>query len=161
MIRVRRMNSEDTAALHHIHTEAVQQVCAAMVDLNAVAAWLHGRTPEGYLRAADEDGETFLVAFKEPDQLVGFASWREEELVSLFVDPQFHGRGIGRKLFAACEKDAEKSGYAILRLNSTLNAQSYYEAIGFRPIRMGYHEKRGQRIPHVEMVRGTQPTVIE
>jgi ribosomal protein S18 acetylase RimI-like enzyme len=153
MVRIRRMNVKDAPGMHRVHLDAVQQVCAASVSPGVVQAWLYRRSPAGYLRAADKGGEIFWVAVDESDRIVGFASWRENELVGLFVDPQLHGRGIGRKLFDTCEKDAEENGYKITRLNSTLNAQTYYEALGFQTIREGFREMHGQRIPHIEMVR--------
>jgi len=87
------------------------------------------------------------------NQIFGFGSWRGDDLVALYVDPQMHGRDVGRRLFTACETDARENGRSITRLNATLNATSYYEALGFRKVRDGYNEKRGQRIPHIEMIR--------
>lgn len=150
---VRRMSSEDAQDMHRIHTEAVTGVCAAFVEPAAVAAWLHGRTAEKYVEAADTGGETFWIAALEDGSVIGFASWRRDELVSLFVDPAHHDRGVGQALFEACEKDAAENGHALRRLIATLNAVSYYEARGFRQVRESYRVKQGQRIPHIEMTR--------
>lgn len=150
---IRRMSPRDAAGMHRIHTRAVTAVCAAFVEPAAVEAWLHGRTAEKYVEAADTGGETFWIAALEDGSVIGFASWRRDELVSLFVDPAHHGRGVGRALFDACEKDAAKNGHAPRRLIATLNAVSYYEALGFRQLRKSYREKQGQRIPHIEMTR--------
>ena len=150
---IRRMSPGDAADLHRIHTQAVTAVCADYVEPAAVAAWLHGRTAEKYVEAADTGGETFWIAALEDGSVIGFASWRQDELISLFVDPAHHGRGVGRALFDACEKDAAENGHAPGRLTATLNAVSYYEALGFRQIRESYREKQGQRIPHIEMTR--------
>ena len=76
-----------------------------------------------------------------------------DDLVSLFVDPAHHGRGIGRALFDACENDAAENGHGLRRLTATLNAVSYYEARGFRQLRESYRVNQGQRIPHIEMTR--------
>lgn len=147
------MRPEDTIGMHKLHTESVRRVCAPLLEPDIVQAWLHGRTPDGYLRAADEEGERFWIALDDSDRVVGFASWRDDELMALFIAPRSQGRGIGRKLFTACADDAEKNGWAIIRLDSTLNAQSYYEAMGFRRVRESYREKYDKRIPLIEMVR--------
>jgi len=149
---IRRMRDADTVAMHEVHTKAVRRVCARLLDSDIVDAWLCGRTPAGYLAAAEQGGERFWVAANE-EQVIGFASWRREELLSLFIDPDIQGRGLGRLLFAVCENDAIENGNAILRLNSTLNARTFYAALGFQEIREGYTEKRNKRIPHVEMSR--------
>ena len=149
------MRQADTIGMHDVHTHAVRQVCAPMLEATVVEAWLHGRTPEGYQRAAIEDGERFWIAIDDASGVVGFASWREDELIALFVLPEFQGCGIGRKLFVACEEDARDCGSRIVRLNSTLNAETYYEMLGFRRVRDGYQQKQNQCIPHIEMERTT------
>lgn len=150
---IRRMAPDDAADMHRIHTEAVTAVCAAFVEPAAVAAWLHGRTAEKYVAAAETGGEAFWIAALDDGSVIGFASWRGDDLVSLFVDPAYHGRGAGRALFEACEEDAAANGHRLRRLIATLNAISYYEARGFRQVRESYREKQGQRIPHIEMTR--------
>lgn len=152
MTDLRRMPPSDASGMNEVHTEAVRRICTAHVTPAVVEAWLAGRTPEGYARAAQE-GESFWVAVDKGNQIFGFGSWRGDELAALYVDPQIHGRGIGRGLFTACETDARENGLSFTRLNATLNATSYYEALGFRKVRDGYNEKRGQRIPHMEMIR--------
>lgn len=146
------MEEGDTADMHRLHVAAVRQVCAKTVTPAVVEAWLHGHAPEIYLRAACL-GEAFWVAVESADRIVGFASWRADEIVGLYVHPEFYGQGIGQALFTACEDDAAANGHAIVRLSSTLNARSFYEALGFRYVKDGYREKRGQRVPYVEMVR--------
>lgn len=149
----RPMRDADATGMHDVHTRAVRQVCARMVEPHTVEAWLHGRTPKGYLRAADEGGEAFWIAVSDNGEIAGFASWREDELVSLFVDPERERRGLGHRLFATCEEDASKNGHKIVRLISTLNAQTFYESLGFTAEGEGHTEKRGVRIPHIEMRR--------
>ena len=147
------MESGDTVGMHDVHSHAVRQVCAQHLKPPVVEAWLHGRTPEGYQRAADDEGERFWVALNSEDRVVGFAGWRGDELTALFVLPECHGRGIGSELFQACEEDARNHGLQIVRLDTTLNAVRFYEQFGFHQLREGYREKRGQRIPHMEMER--------
>ncbi len=150
---IRLMSPDDAEDMHRIHTAAVTAVCAEFVEPAAVDAWLHGRTAEKYVEAADTGGETFWIAALDDGPVIGFASWRGDELVSLFVDPAYHGRGVGHALFDACEHDAAKNGHTPRRLTATLNAVSYYEARGFRQVRESYRQKQGQKIPHIEMTR--------
>ena len=147
------MQEEDVNGIHQVHTQAVSKVCSAFLTDEAVNAWLFGRTPQGYLVAANDHGESFWVAYDAKFGVIGYASWYEDELISLFVSPSFCGQGIGRQLFEACEADAKSKNFEIRRIKSTLNAQSFYEILGFREIKKGFDIKRGQRIPHVEMER--------
>ncbi len=153
MIEIRRMKKSDVADMHALHSRAITQVCGAHLDAAIVEAWLHGRTPAGYLTAAEEEGEKFWVAVGEAGRVVGFASWREDELMALFVEPASQGGGIGGLLFNACSDDARAQGRRLRRLDATLNAEGFYSNFGFRRVRVKSHEKRGQRIPFIEMER--------
>ena len=153
MDHIRRMRPDDVTALHAVHTLAVRQICAPFLKPAVVEAWLRGRTPEAYQRAAEEEGENFWVAVESDNHIVGFASWRDETLLALFTHPEHQRRGIGRDLFAICEQDALEHGWKIIRLNATLNAKSFYEARGFKRLRMKYRERHNQRIPLVLMER--------
>ncbi len=150
---IRRMSPDDADGMHRVHTQAVTDVCAAFLKPAAVTAWLHGRTPEKYVQAADTGGEAFWIAALEDGSVIGFASWRKDELASLFVDPAWHGQGVGRALFDACEAEAAKSGHALRRLVAAVNAVTYYEALGFHAVRETYRVKNGHRIPQIEMTR--------
>lgn len=153
MFSIRRMQPEDVAILHKLHTLAVRRVCAPFLKPAVVEAWLRGRTPEAYQRAAEEEGENFWVAVESDNRIVGFASWRDETLLALFTHADYQGKGVGRTLLAACDDDAHKQGHAIVRLNATLNAESYYEAYGFRRTGTWNRERFGVLIPLVLMER--------
>lgn len=151
-IVIRPMRDEDAPAVHAIHDRAVSVTCAPLLPDAVVAAWLRDRSPEGYLRARDDHGERFWIAERRGLR-AGFASWRGAWLMALFVDPDHQGKGVGRKLLEACERDAAAHGEHIARLGSTLNAQGFYEGLGFRVTGEGYEEKFGERVPHLEMLR--------
>lgn len=53
-------------------------------------------------------------------------------LCSLFVDPKYHGEGIGRSLIVeAIERCASKMERSYVRVNSSANAVGFYRAMGF------------------------------
>ncbi|MEM7172751.1 MAG: GNAT family N-acetyltransferase [Pseudomonadota bacterium] len=152
MSTIRPFRPDDAEAMLGLHGEAITRCCAATLSPEAVTAWLSGRTPEGYLRAIAK-GERFWVATGADNAVIGFASWRDDELESLYVHPDHQGSGVGRALFAACEKDARACEQSLTKVSSTLNAQSFYESLGFHFISTGYWEKRGHRLPTIEMIR--------
>ena len=82
---VRRIRPEDVSAIHTIHTECLTRSLRERYSDEQLAAWLSRRTPEGYLRAC-ASGEHFFVAERQ-GVVVGFASWRDNELLALFVHP--------------------------------------------------------------------------
>jgi GNAT superfamily N-acetyltransferase len=59
------------------------------------------------------------------------------EMKRMFVYPQFHGKGVGRALGEAIVREAKRSGYAVMRLDTSvrqMEAQHLYASLGFRRI---------------------------
>ena len=137
-------------AIHDIHTECLTRTLSANYAPDQSAAWLKGRTPDGYLRAASA-GEKFFVA-EASGRAVGFASWEDDELLALFVHPDAQGRGLGVRLFEACLADALENGVAIVRVNAAHGAEAFYARRGFVSIGQGSVTKHGVIIEDTRMV---------
>lgn len=77
---------------------------------------------------------TECVFLKCSDSLIhGFILVQDYwNLSDLYVSPESHGKGLGKRLFLAakllCESNNEK-GY--IRVNSSLNAEQFYRNLGF------------------------------
>jgi L-amino acid N-acyltransferase YncA len=142
---VRRMRPEDVSAIHTIHTECLTRSLRERYSDEQVAAWLSGRTPEGYLRA-QASGERYFVAERE-GVVLGFASWQDNELLALFVHPDEQLKGVGTGLFAACVDDAVSEGRAITDVKATLNSIGFYERHEFTVVEEEAEIKRGVEIP--------------
>jgi GNAT superfamily N-acetyltransferase len=67
-------------------------------------------------------------------QIVGTATLRGEEIQSVFVDPQKHGKGYGRQLMVHLERQAVMRGFSGVSLNSSLTSQGFYQHLGYVPI---------------------------
>ncbi|MBD0273858.1 MAG: GNAT family N-acetyltransferase [Acetobacteraceae bacterium] len=152
-VAVRGMAEGDAEALHAIHGACLTGTLLGhgRYTSEQVEAWMAGRTPEGYLRAV-RDGERFLVAELE-GAVVGFASWRGGELLSLFVHPDHQGRGIGSALSLACFAAAARGGEPVGVVRAALGAEPFYRRHGFAVVGPGAAAKRGVGIPHTRMRR--------
>ena len=53
---------------------------------------------------------------------------------AFFVHPQFARRGLGRQLYAECERSAREMGFRRLELMATLPGEPLYSALGFRAV---------------------------
>ncbi len=77
-----------------------------------------------------------LVAVDETRRAVGSVSYiknegRNYELVYFFVDPDYHGNGVGKALMLRTLSDLRKKGVGLVTLYSTLSAGRFYEHLGF------------------------------
>ena len=60
---------------------------------------------------------------------------------AMFVDPQYHGKGIGRALAAMLIEQARTIGYIKMRLDTghrLFAAQTLYHSLGFQDIKPYY-----------------------
>ena len=91
--------------------------------------------PEGDLLLARCDGVVAgCVALHRLDG-------RACEMKRMFLEPRFHGLGIGRALGEAIIDAARESGYAVMRLDTSVRqaeAQALYTKLGFREIEPYY-----------------------
>ncbi|HEU0045470.1 GNAT family N-acetyltransferase [Sphingomonas sp.] len=146
LLTVREMREADTVDVHHIHTACLTTSLAADYSREALEAWMHGRSPEGYWRFANS-GETFRVAELD-GEIVGFANWSGDELRSLFIAPSHQRSGTGSTLFDACQQEAK-----LTFVKATLGAVGFYKRFSFTEVGRGFDLKRGVQLPHVAMRR--------
>ena len=154
-IRIRPMAVGDELAIHDIHSACLTRTLSSFYTPEQIVAWMKGRTPERYLKAA-ASGEKFLVA-EASSKLVGFASWEDDELFALFVHPDFQGCGVGSLLFKACGEDAAACGSSIIRVKAANGAASFYIDKGFSSIGRGSTEKHGVQIEDTRMIFDAVP----
>ncbi|MNV30467.1 Acetyltransferase [compost metagenome] len=64
--------------------------------------------------------------------IVATASLDRDVVRSVFVDPIYQGRGIGRELMARIQSIAIKDGITLLRVPSSITAEGFYASLGFK-----------------------------
>ncbi|RMM83084.1 GCN5-related N-acetyltransferase [Pseudomonas coronafaciens pv. striafaciens] len=67
--------------------------------------------------------------------IVGTASLDGHAVRSVFVDPDWHRRGVGRLLMEQIERVARGAGEERLVVPSSVTAQGFYAALGFKVVR--------------------------
>lgn len=89
----------------------------------------------------------YYVAECDEGSMVGCGGWSLErpgtgEVAPLLghvrhfgVSPTWIGRGVGRSIYSMCEEQARAAGVRRLECDASLNAEGFYAALGFRPVR--------------------------
>ncbi|WP_299640407.1 GNAT family N-acetyltransferase [uncultured Ruegeria sp.] len=76
------------------------------------------------------ENELILLCFMGT-KLVGTVGLRDNYLRSMFVDPGFQGRGLGKMLVARIEEEARQRAIPEMMLHSSLTAREFYLALGY------------------------------
>ena len=136
-MRIRIATSEDAKAIHELHTISVTKLCSKSYEPEIIHGWLEGRTPQGYKGILKNE----MYVLEEKGQIAGFSHVVPGEIVAIFVHPEFIRKGIGSALVKHAAKIAKTNWNGPVKIDSTLNAEPFYESLGF--VRIG--EQQGKR----------------
>ncbi|GGC94177.1 GNAT family N-acetyltransferase [Chelatococcus reniformis] len=73
------------------------------------------------------------------EAIIGTASLDGSVVRTMFIEPEYQGRGVGRNLMARVEHLAIENGVAVLAVPSSVTAEPFYAKLGFRAVRDSYH----------------------
>ncbi len=130
MAAIRPADADDLVAIHRIHRSAALGPDSMHRDDSGVKKWLSGRTPDSY--RAEMDSCDFVVA-EENSVVVGFGAIDigNGEITSVYVEPAFTRKGIGRAIVGTLEQTARRAGLGSVTLQAAGGALDFYEKIGY------------------------------
>lgn len=150
-LEIRRGNLADAAALAPLAVRIFNDTFAenplnAPEDMDAYIKEF--MSVEAFGRELTDENSTFFIA-EINREMAGYAKLQEhstEECVSdanpvelqrLYVDKNFHGKGIARELMDECFAEAKRKKYRTMWLGVwefNFRAQKFYEKIGFHKV---------------------------
>ncbi|MGB5870037.1 MAG: GNAT family N-acetyltransferase [Albidovulum sp.] len=127
------------------------EVTGAAVDLAAshyppevIANWMHNRSPAYY---EERLSTGHIVIAERGGAALGFVQAVPGEVTRLFVRPEAAGQGLGARLLALGVKLACDGAPRAITLEATLNAQAFYERLGFVADRQGWYSGANDGVP--------------
>ena len=101
----------------------------------AQRAFLTGERSSAETIREESKTRPHLVARDEGGVLLGMAAIRGNGLARLYVEPRFHGLGVGSKLFDAAEVMIRDAGFAEMTVAALVErAAAFYRARGMHEI---------------------------
>ena len=136
--RIRPAGWSDVEGIWRVHNESIRVLCRERYGPREIAAWIAFRPPEAYRAALAS--RTLFVAERQ-EEIVGFGQFdpARGEVEACYVAPEAVGKGVGAELIARMEEQARATGHAVVRLNATLNAESFYARLGYRRLGPATH----------------------
>ncbi|MCW2271129.1 putative N-acetyltransferase YafP [compost metagenome] len=112
--------------------------------------WMGERTPAFYEQQIEH---TQMVVAVHDGRIVGFVDAAPGEVTRLFILPEASGTGLGARLLQIGIDKARAPGIDVINVESTLNAEGFYQKHGFVTRRRGVfsHGVGGQPIDIVHM----------
>lgn len=141
-VKVRPATPADAESIWQVHGDSIRALCRDRYRPEEIAAWIAVRNPESY-RVALQSRELFVA--EQQGTIVGFGQLdpAKGEVEACYVAPGAAGSGVGSALLARMEDSAGRHGHAVVRLNATLNAESFYAVQGYRRLGAALHRVSG------------------
>lgn len=159
--RLRAGKPSDAPGLFAVHERAVRELARGVYSDSQVESWVHGDSPARYVTAMREDGERYLVAVARLRGIVGFCGYKDEEVRSLYIDPDWSRLGIGTALLQQAEADIATDGHGKVIIGASLVGLPFYEARGYRVVRHRHWRTRGGlMIPAADMEKALHRTAL-
>lgn len=88
------------------------------------------------------NADTWVAAVDS--KVVGFMALMGHEIGAIFLDPQFHGQGIGKALMDQAQKLYGDLEVEVFKDNHL--GRRFYSAYGFQLLEQKFHEPSGQQV---------------
>ena len=134
--KIRRFQEKDAAEISAVIGEALRVSNAPDYPPEIIREMLELYTPENLLEQA---GEEHLYVLRDGERAVGcggiaprMASGTESILVTVFVLPEYQGKGAGRKIMETLESDPYFLRAERVAVHSSITARDFYRRLGYQ-----------------------------
>ncbi len=131
---IRAGTPADANAIWQVHRRSILELGRDYYTQAEVESWAHGLVPKRYADNMAAGKETFYVAVDGAGTVIGFCSFREDEVRGLYVDPSMARCGAGGALLRRAEADLLASGQHRIWLRASRAGQPFYTAQGFEAV---------------------------
>ncbi len=151
---IREANSSDYYVMDGVFRDSAKAFCSRSYDSQVIANWSGEPWPSRFLKSKESGDEQYVFTHEGSVVCFGSINLERRKLVALFVSPEQSGKGIGQSMLEFLVARAESSGISILKVDSSLNAVSFYERHGFTEISRSMHRtQNGVAMESVQMER--------
>jgi len=147
---VRQATAGDAAPILDLRERSILALCTDDYTDDQIAAWMGKRLASEYRQYIEKS--PFFVSTLG-DKVTGYAAYNPnlQELLAVYVDPDFVRQGAATSLVNAILSDARSRGVDSLWLDASLTAVPFYEAAGFTPMRETTHVFGGVQLECLRM----------
>ena len=128
-LKIRDATLEDAKELLEVHIRSIREICSNDYTDEQISAWSDPKTDESYHEPISK-GCFWVGEFD--GKIVGFSQIipADNEVLAVYVHPEYLRKGIGRKLLERMELEAERLGLEFLQMDSSVTAKAFYESAG-------------------------------
>lgn len=147
---LRPARAGDGIAVFEITRLSVRALARNHYSPEQIEGWMGARTPNYYEELIARGR---MVVAELGDEIVGFVDAEPGEVTRLFILEQVAGYGLGKRLLEIGIENARGDHDGPIRIESTINAEGFYQHHGFHTVSRGFfsHGLGGDPIEIVHM----------
>ncbi|WP_105259156.1 GNAT family N-acetyltransferase [Pseudoalteromonas sp. T1lg88] len=132
-IHIRKAEISDAKSISELILPLTNKYVCPTCDVSVHSILLDSMSKENIEKYLSTNYD-YVVAVTENNEVVGVAGVRDNShLYHLFVDDNFQGNGLSRKLWETIKEKAIKNGNSgAFTVNSAVNAENVYLRFGFK-----------------------------
>ena len=130
-MRVRKFRASDANRVAQIIRRCLFEVNIKDYPKRVIDSMCDHFSPQNLIELAKRRDVYVLV---HEDKILGTGNLRENNVRSVFVDPDFHRIGVGKRLMKHLENLLKKKGYKTVELFSSVTALEFYKTLGYKAI---------------------------
>ena len=142
-MRIRKIKKEDAVEVSNIIRRCLREVNSKDYPKKAITGLCNFFTPDLIIKNMGD--RTMYVAVEEGN-VIGTSSLKGDKVFTVFVNPDYHGRGVGSKLMDKVEELARDKKYKILKVPSGLSSLDFYRHRGYKEVRRVHSADHGDTI---------------
>lgn len=158
-VKIRRAQPDDASDIARVYIESWHDTYPGVVPTALLTAMTHkGQTARWRAAVRSAGREAVMVAESERHGILGMASFGpsrdaalgfDGEIYTLYVDPAFFGRGIGRSLMTSAftRMRARSFGSCVIWAHAKNPARFFYERMGGRVVAERTARMMGDPVP--------------
>ena len=147
-MKIRKFQYKDAKEVCEIIKRCDTEIASKDYPKKIIEWWISKTTPERILKNS-KIRECFVAV--DGKKVVGYEDLEKNEMKRLHITPEFQRKGIGTKLINKIEKFAIKKKIPKLILESTINAEKFYNKCGFKKIEIKNCEYDGEKFKLILM----------
>ncbi len=93
-----------------------------------------------------QDGYCFCAILAQEKKFIGTGTLFESIIKGMYVKPEFHKNGCGRKIITELERKAKENEIEKIELNASPVSKEFYERVGYKHLSQVKINKNGQYI---------------
>jgi GNAT superfamily N-acetyltransferase len=143
MLRIRRFVPQDAEQISNVIRRALLEVNSRDYPQSVITRLYEHFTPE---RICEISKTREIYVALDNELILGTASRKDDTIYTVFVHPEYHGRGIGTSLMHHVEQLARMSGYSSTKVPASVTSVGFYEQMGYQKVMEVRTEEAGLNI---------------